>query len=78
VKILINQKPIIIENDQSKKINLNQALEVWSNQTPLNEQLHEQEFAIAINQTFIPKNIYHSTYLYEGDQVELLIAMQGG
>ncbi len=34
--------------------------------------------AIAINESFIPKSDYESTQLIEGDQLEILVPMQGG
>lgn len=41
-------------------------------------ELHKQKFAIAINEQFIPKSAYADTILKDGDNVELLIPMQGG
>ena len=38
----------------------------------------EAAFAIAVNDTFIPRSDYESTILNDGDRVELLIPMQGG
>ena len=38
----------------------------------------EGAFAVAINDTFIPRSDYESTILNDGDRVELLIPMQGG
>lgn len=35
-------------------------------------------FAIAINQVFVPRANYSATPLRDGDQIELLIPMQGG
>ena len=35
-------------------------------------------FAVAINENFIPKSNYASTEIKEGDNVELLTPMQGG
>ena len=39
---------------------------------------NEGAFAIAVNDTFIPRSDYESTILNDGDRVELLIPMQGG
>lgn len=41
-------------------------------------QLEDKSFAIAVNEEFIPKSAYGDTSLTDGDQVELLIPMQGG
>ncbi len=34
--------------------------------------------AIALNQTFIPKNLYDTTQINNGDSIEIVTAMQGG
>ena len=38
----------------------------------------EGAFAVAVNDTFIPRSDYEATVLREGDRVELLVPMQGG
>jgi len=40
--------------------------------------LSNQTFAIALNEQFIPKSLYASTQLQEGDRLEFLVPMQGG
>lgn len=35
-------------------------------------------FAVAINKEFVPRSVYAETILSEGDDVELVIPMQGG
>jgi len=35
-------------------------------------------FAIAINEEFVPRANYAATQLRDGDQIELLVPMQGG
>lgn len=35
-------------------------------------------FAVAINQTFVPRSNYASTELKAGDDIEILSPMQGG
>lgn len=35
-------------------------------------------YAVAINENFIPKSAYDSTFVQDGDRLELLVAMQGG
>ncbi|GAB2192000.1 sulfur carrier protein ThiS [Sessilibacter sp. MAH2] len=37
-----------------------------------------QNFATAVNMTFVPKCNYSSTVLHDGDEIELLVPMQGG
>lgn len=41
-------------------------------------QLDKNNFAIAINEQFIPRSAYANTELQSGDRVELLVPMQGG
>jgi len=53
-----------------KALSLEDAIVEWA--------LPKQAFAVAINEQFIPKSEYASTYLQEDDRVELLIPMQGG
>ncbi|MFT7560602.1 MAG: sulfur carrier protein [Flavobacteriales bacterium] len=45
----------------------------------LNElKLTNNNFAIAVNEVFIPKNKYTTLTLNENDQIEVLSPMQGG
>ena len=37
-----------------------------------------ENFAVAINETFVPRAAYDDTPVAEGDQVELVVPMQGG
>ncbi len=37
-----------------------------------------KQFAVALNAQFIPRGQYSSTTLQEGDDLELLVPMQGG
>lgn len=37
-----------------------------------------KQFAVALNAEFIPRGQYSSTALREGDDLELLVPMQGG
>ena len=61
-------------NGEAKRVpadsTLSEAIEQW--------QLAQQTFAIALNQHFVPKSLYQQTSLSDGDQVELVIPMQGG
>ena len=50
--------------------NLQQLLDEW--------QLVAKNFAIAINQQFIPRSAYTETVVNDGDSIELLVPMQGG
>jgi len=38
----------------------------------------EASFAVAVNEFFIPKSEYQSVELKNGDNIELLVPMQGG
>ncbi|MBI2786160.1 MAG: sulfur carrier protein ThiS [Legionella longbeachae] len=38
----------------------------------------EEHMAIAINHQFVPKSKFCSTFLQEGDRIDLIIPMQGG
>ena len=35
-------------------------------------------YAVAVNETFVPRPAYASTTINAGDQIELLVPMQGG
>jgi sulfur carrier protein len=37
-----------------------------------------QHIAVAINNQFIPKPLFASTQLHEGDRIDLIVPMQGG
>lgn len=39
---------------------------------------NERSFAVAINESFVPRSQYAETLLREGDRVEIVVAMQGG
>ena len=41
-------------------------------------QIASNEFAVAINQNFVPRHAYSTTQLKPEDQIELLVPMQGG
>lgn len=38
----------------------------------------EQGFAIAINQSFVPRANYATSFLQEGDEINVIKPMQGG
>lgn len=64
----------IILNGENQKINAGQNLEsILSTVKNLPDT-----FAIAVNERFIPKTSYHDIKIYEGDNIELLVPMQGG
>ena len=42
------------------------------------ENFLENNFAVAINRHFIPRQEYANTFLIEGDVIELVTPMQGG
>ena len=37
-----------------------------------------QNYAVAVNSDFVPRSAYDSTRIEAGDQLELLVPMQGG
>jgi thiamine biosynthesis protein ThiS len=39
---------------------------------------HEHHFAIMLNQNFIPRPLYESTFLNDGDIIKIIRPMQGG
>ena len=61
-------------NGEAKTVAPNQNLE----QAILAWDLANQQFAIAVNENFVPQSLYVNTLLQEGDRVELLVPMQGG
>lgn len=42
------------------------------------QQPADQPFAVAINQTFVPRSQYDRHRVEDGDSVELVVPMQGG
>ncbi|MEJ2043199.1 MAG: sulfur carrier protein ThiS [Reinekea sp.] len=38
----------------------------------------EGRFAIAVNESFIPRHRYTATQLHDGDRIDIVVAMQGG
>ncbi|MDF3054594.1 MAG: sulfur carrier protein ThiS [Gammaproteobacteria bacterium] len=38
----------------------------------------ENGFAVAVNQTFVPRSTYASVCIREGDKVDVIVPMQGG
>lgn len=65
------------------KILLNDNEQLIDDATTLSSLIDAQgneggSFAVAINDTFIPRSDYEATALREGNRVELLIPMQGG
>ena len=63
----------IIFNGEAKSI---QPQTVSSFLTEMN--VADSACALAINESFIPKNEYVTTELNHGDRIELLVPMQGG
>ena len=64
----------IFLNGESKKLEttttLSSVLEQWG--------YNRETIATALNETFIPRNLYDSTQIRNGDCVEVVSAMQGG
>ncbi len=38
----------------------------------------DKGFAVAINQTFIPRSLYEQTWIQAEDHIEIVMPMQGG
>ena len=61
-------------NGETKELasgtSLNEALDQW--------QLLSTPFAVAINETFVPKTQYDSVSLNEGDRLDIVSPIQGG
>lgn len=64
--ILLNGKEIQLPQN----LRLASALETWSYQP--------NTFAVAVNKVFIPRSQYQDTCLQDGDQIDIVTAMQGG
>ena len=66
-------------NDQKKQLTesmpLSEALKHWQQ---VEDSFTAEDFAIAINDGFIPRGQYTEVRLNEGDNIELLEPMQGG
>lgn len=52
--------------------------EGWVLQRWIAQQALAPHFAIAINQSLVPRALYDSTLLKEGDHVDIIVPMQGG
>ena len=62
---------------------LNGAKETLPNSMQLSDALHNwkhagSDYAVAVNESFVPKSHYAQTQLKDGDRVELVAPMQGG
>jgi sulfur carrier protein len=66
INLTLNDQPLSLK----QPISLEQAVTEW-NLTP-------NTFAIAINNMLITRNNYATTIINNGDQVEVVTAMQGG
>lgn len=64
--IMLNAQPISTPDNVSLEAFLQQ-------QSNLPDQ-----FAIAVNQSFVAQSLYGATPLKNGDEIELLVPMQGG
>lgn len=64
----------VFVNQQAQHINTNLSLqELLQDIQNLNEH-----FAIAVNDTFIPKSLYSKTILQDADQIDIIVPQQGG
>ncbi|MBO1926698.1 sulfur carrier protein ThiS [Thiomicrorhabdus sp. 6S2-11] len=53
----------------SERYSLEEALEMFAKQSP---------FVVMLNQEFIPKSQYSQWGLNEGDELDIIVAIQGG
>ncbi|WP_235424714.1 sulfur carrier protein ThiS [Ehrlichia minasensis] len=67
ITIVINQKEMVFEPG----ITLSQILNICSYDTNL-------PFAVAVNRSLVIRSKYSSTYLNNGDVVDIVYPMQGG
>ncbi len=44
----------------------------------MQDLVHANTFAVAVNQSFVPKTDYGNTMLTHGDRIEIVAPMQGG
>lgn len=66
MKLWLNDNEVELQQNLA----LSQALLEWSYQSGT--------FAVAINQEFVPKSQYDTTFLKAGDRVDVVTPMQGG
>ena len=66
------------------KILINNETKEFSEPLALDQLVHrlthleQKTFAIAVNETFVPKTQYTTTEIQPGDRIEILSPMQGG
>lgn len=65
---------LVFLNGQPKEISigisLTQAIATWAYTQP--------DFAVAVNQQFVPRSDHHKTVLNQGDHIEIIAPLQGG
>jgi len=66
ISITLNSKQLILEPNTTLKAVLMQ----------MESQLNP--FAVALNRNFVPRSNYSKVLLEEGDEIEIVIPMQGG
>lgn len=66
ITVMLNQQPLKLENRLTLKTLLDQ------------HGYFEDFLAVAINKKFIPRHQYLSTWLREGDFIEIVAPMSGG
>ena len=64
IEVIVNGKPVEVEENLLL--------------SDLIARQQQQDVAVAVNQQFVPRGLYQQTQLKAGDQVELLVPMQGG
>ena len=65
-------------NGEERVITCRDLAELWRTETAELELANPKGFAIALNGAVVRRDAWASTPLREGDQVEIIRAMQGG
>lgn len=67
VQIILNGKAQIVELENSDLVS-------WLHVAGYRDEF----FAVAVNHEFIPRSLYHTVILKDGDAVDVVVPMQGG
>lgn len=63
-------------NHDKYQVNFNQSLQAFL--MAYHRRETAMHFAIAINNQFIPRTAYSTTFLRENDRIDIIVPMQGG
>ena len=70
ILVFLNGQPKELSTELSTEVSLTQAIAAW--------EYTESNFAVAVNQQFVPHSNYDKTVLKDGDHIEVIAPMQGG